>query len=282
MDHPITRKLIINADDFGLSPSVSQGILSGCATGIVTSTSVMINHMVYQGQSFPSEGDVFPGFGVHLNLTSGKPILPAEDVTTIVDEDGTFIKAEKFFQEIDKLNILQIEKEWRTQITAFLIKFGRPDHLDSHHHIHLHPLLFPLFLQIAGELRTPVRFPILLDMIPAITPEFNQSALGQHISLDMLKEDIGIMKFAGIRTPDYFCDNFITPNMDKPEIIKQIIHELPEGITEIMCHPGYMDDTARSLSNYPTREEELRSLQSEWLRPIFEEENIQLTRFTTI
>jgi len=238
--------------------------------------------MVYQGQSFPSEGDVFPGFGVHLNLTSGKPILPAEDVTTFVDKDGTFIKSDIFFQDIEKINILQVEKEWRTQITAFLIKFGRPDHLDSHHHIHLHPLLFPLFLQIAGELRTPIRFPILLDMVPAITPEFNQNGLGQNISLDMIKEDMEIMKFSGIRTPDYFCDNFITPNIEKPEILKQIFHDLPEGITEIMCHPGSMDETARSFSNYPTREEELRTLQSDLLRPILEEENIQLTRFTTI
>jgi len=282
MDHLITRKLIINADDYGLSPAVSKGILSACSDGVVTSTSVMINHMVYQAQSFPSELNIYPGFGMHLNLTSGKPILPPVDVSTIVNSNGEFFKARYFFKQIHKANILQIEKEWRTQITAFLIKFGRPDHLDSHHHVHLHPLLFPIFLQIAGELRCPVRFPILPDMIAEIRDNPSMFGIGSEISRKMLQEDLRILQFSGVRTADYFCDNFITPNIDHPETVRSILKQLPEGITEMMCHPGNLDDTARSLSNYKTRELELQTLKASWLRPMFEEENIQLTRFTSI
>lgn len=282
MDHSITRRLIINADDYGLSPAVSNGILTACSEGVVTSTSVMINHMVYQAQSFPAERNIYPGFGVHLNLTSGKPILPAVDVSTIVNANGEFFKARHFFRQIQKANVLQIEKEWRTQITAFLIKFGRPDHLDSHHHVHLHPLLFPVFLQIAGELRCPIRFPILPDMVREFRELPAYSGLGHDITQKMLVEDLQIMQYSGVRTPDYFCDNFITPNIDHPEIVRSILQQLPEGITEMMCHPGLLDDTARSLSNYKTREEELQTLQAAWIRPMLEEENILLARFTQI
>ena len=282
MENPTVRRLIVNADDFGLSPSVSHGIMDACGSGIVTSTSVMINHMVYQGQSFPADANRFPGFGVHLNLTSGKPILPPVDVSTVVNASGEFHRSNQFFKRISEMNVLQIEKEWRTQITAFLIKFGRPDHLDSHHHVHLHPKLLPIILQIAGELRCPVRFPISLNMIPEIAAHSELSGLSKDITTAMLREDQEILQYSGVRSADYFCDNFFTYYQDRPEMIRSILKQLPEGITEVMCHPGQMDDTARSLSKYKTREKELETLKQDWVRKILDDENILLSRFTSV
>ena len=157
------RQLIINADDFGLTPGVTEGILYGAKAGCVSSTTVMVNQFMHLKLSFDPTTAKQLGMGVHLNLTSGKPILPAEDLSTLVVRKVISVGKDFIYHHADVVNLVQVEKEWRAQVIGFLIKFGRPDHLDSHHHIHLLPQLFPIFLQIAGEMRIPIRFPIPMD-----------------------------------------------------------------------------------------------------------------------
>jgi chitin disaccharide deacetylase len=276
----IHRQLIINADDYGLTPGVSEGIIQGHLTGCITSTSVMINQFMHHRMEINTASLPNMGFGIHLNITTGKPILPPEDLTTLVNPDRKFIGVEHVFNQAESINLIQVEKEWRAQIIGFLIKFGRPDHIDSHHHVHLHPRFFPIVLQIAGEMRVPIRFPIQMDDLEGFPYDSSISGLSEDITREILRDDLTLLQPSGIRFPDYFCDDFITPNIDNPTKLLEYIHHLPEGVTEMMCHPGYLDDELFQLSSYTQiRVEELKALTAPQLRGLFEHEQVELINY---
>ena len=277
------RQLIINADDFGLTPGVTEGIIYCSQSGCVTSTSVMVNHLMHQRISVNSSTKDYLGMGVHLNLTSGKPILPPEDLNTMVKPDGEFIGVDYLFQHPDLVNIIQVEKEWRAQIIGFLVKFGRPDHLDSHHHIHLLPRFFQVFLQIAEEMRIPIRFPVLMNELEGFPSDSLLSGLSNDIAEEMLADDLALLERSSVRFPDYFVDDFITPNIDQPEKLNEFIQHLPEGVTEMICHPGYLDDLLFQVSSYTQiRVDELKAITAPQLAGLFAHEQIDLISFGKI
>ncbi len=277
------RKLIINADDFGLTHGVTEGIIHGAYNGCITSTSVMVNQLMHFRINPTLADPGKPGVGVHLNITTGKPVLPPEDLSTLVDSNGDFKGEEFIFDNMDSLNLIQIEKEWRAQIIGFLIKFGRPDHLNSHHHVHLHPRLFTVLVQIAGEMRIPIRFPILMDNLDGFPYDPSLSGLSNRITPEVLSQNLPLLERVGLRFPDYFCDDFITPNINNPEKLVEFIQHLPEGITEMMCHPGFLDDTLFQLSTYTQiRVDELKALTTPQLKNIFKQENIELVGYSRV
>jgi len=125
------RLLIINADDFGLSPGVSSGIVRAHLDGILTSTSYMVN--------FPWSEELAPllqqapdlGVGVHLNLTTGSPVLPPQQVPSLVDEAGRFSKSLPRIQFRIKPD--EALREWSAQVDKCSRLLGRlPTHLDTH------------------------------------------------------------------------------------------------------------------------------------------------------
>lgn len=275
--------MIINADDFGLTDGVNQAILDLNRKGRVTSTSVMVNHLMHQNLKVPDNLPELIGLGIHLNLTSGAPILPPEDISTLVGTDGCFSSVEAIFEKTSTYNLMQIEKEWRAQIISFVIKFGRPDHLDSHHHVHLLPRLFELFITLAGELQIPVRMPITPDLIPEVEDLGDFKGLGSRITSEMLAEDIKIIQYSGVRFPDYFLENFLPVLYEKPDLIKSTIKNLPVGTTELMCHPAYVDSALRQISHYvEERDLERKSLERKEFYKLLSGYGIDLVRFNKI
>lgn len=279
----ITRRLIINADDFGLTEGVNQAVVELARFGTLTDTSVLVNCAMHDQQSISPAKISNIGLGIHLNLTCGQPILPPEDLDTLVDGEGYFHKAEDFFRSLNQINLIQVEKEWRAQVVGFSIKFGRPDHLDSHHHIHLLPRLFPLFLQLASELQVPVRLPITWDLPSEVTRFGDFSGLGKHIDPEMVEHDSRLIQGTGIRFPDYFTENFLPFLENDPKLLKEVFHNLPFGVTELMCHPAYVDQSLQVVSSYvDEREAERKSLMNSTLKDIFRAEEIELIRFQNV
>lgn len=279
----MSRYLIINADDFGLTQGVTRGILDAAMGGVVTSTSVMINELVYEKYTFKKSDCSRLGIGLHLNLTQGRPILPAVDVTSLVSFDGYFMKPEKLFAHPERIHIGQVEKEWRAQIAAFRTVFGIPDHLDSHHHVHLYPALFNLFCHLALELKLPIRFPVQIENLPE-TEFFPYSfSDGNDLHESQWMEEHNLLEMVKLSYPDHFMDNFFYTYKEEPDTIQKIIDSIPEGINEMMCHPGYMDDRLSRVSTYTTRrEDELSCLKSSHIREILKRSGIELIRFSNI
>lgn len=225
--------LIVNADDFNLTEGVSRGILEAHRHGILTSTTAMVNLPGLTRSRDLARDAPHLGVGLHLNLTFGPPVLPPGRVPSLVEGDGRFAR--------DRVRLgaasdpSEIRAEWAAQAERFEAVFGRrPTHLDSHHHVHRHPRIFEVALNLAEGLGIPLR---------AFTPDMARRIRERHLpAVDQAVGDVG-------------ADAYWTP-----ERLLATVGALGEGVTELMCHPGYADG-ALSISSYGAqREVELRAL----------------------
>lgn len=215
----MTRRLIVNADDFGLSSGVNLGILAAHKEGIVTSTTLMVN--------MPGARDAFElaqatptlGVGIHFTLDAGKPV--ADCVDSLVGPDGQFMKllALKESARPDHL-----EREMYAQFEAFLASGLVPTHVDSHHHVCGHlPAAEEVMLAIAAEYRVPARH-----------FGFQRERFQRH----------------GVETADHFAPYFYGKESITVDHLLQIILGLEPGVTELMCHPAYLDHHVLKGSSY--------------------------------
>ena len=148
------KKLIVNADDFGLSEGVCLGILKAHRDGILTSTTCMMN--MENIEKYLEMTKAYPnlGLGVHLNITVGKPLTKV----SFIDEKGNF-KSRDTYKNREAI-VLQEElyQEWKAQIEKFVKITGhKPTHLDSHHHVHLLKSNRNVVLKLAHEYDLPIR-----------------------------------------------------------------------------------------------------------------------------
>ncbi len=147
----MVKKLIINADDFGISEAVSLGILKTYREGVVTSTTCMMNmpDIVFSLEEAKKYPDL--ALGVHLNLSVGHPLT---DGKSFVNEEGNFYK----YHGHPQYDLDEVYEEWKCQIERFIDLAGKhPTHLDSHHHIALEEDYFPVLMRLAHEYDVPVR-----------------------------------------------------------------------------------------------------------------------------
>jgi len=275
----VNRRLIVNADDYGRTPSVSRGICDAHLNGLVTTTTVMINlpgalEDVRRGM------DCAPtlAFGVHLNLTFGKPLTPPDRVPTLIDASGVFHGKDLIFSNPEMLDLAEVKIECKAQIERFLQTEMELDHLDSHHHLVLANIgIWNLLTELAVEYDCGVRTPFpndfreedLLELYPANMIDFSRT-----------QAKVQLEKFA-IPHPDYFYASFFGKYAVLDHLIK-LLEELPNGVSEMMCHPGYSDETLEQTSGYNRiREQELAALTDQSALSAIASENIELHTYRT-
>ena len=267
------KRLIINSDDYGRTPEISRGIREAHVRGVVTSTTCMMN--------IPTTADDITmalnespdlAMGVHLVLTMGRPILPREQVPTIVDENGNHLKYNAFIDNIPALNMDEVKAEWRAQIEEFIKAAGRkPTHLDSHHHSsYFSPDLFRGMLDLAKEYDCPIRYPLLPDNDDS--REFS----------DTTKHAPALLQEFNPRRPDVFFVNFYDETATRENLLN-IINSVGDGTSELMCHPGYVDaDFAKESVYNLQREKELKILTDPAIKDAIESQGIQLITFADL
>jgi len=265
------KRLIINSDDYGRTPEISRGIREAHLKGVVTSTTCMMNIPTTASDiAIALQETPKLGMGVHLVLTMGRPVLPQTEVSSITDEEGNFFKLDKFMEHVSALDADEVKAEWRAQIEAFIKAAGRkPTHLDSHHHSsYFKPELFRSMLEMAKEYDCAIRFPFTHD----IQSELEETH--RHIP-DLLRE-------FSPRKPDAFVVNFYDEGATDKELLN-IINNLPDGTSEIMCHPGYVDDIFVKESSYnKQRERELKILTDPSIQEATRSNGINLITFAEI
>jgi hypothetical protein len=233
------KRLIINADDYGRSPEISHGIRDAHLKGVVTSTTCMMNiPTTAEDVKIALRETPNLGMGVHLVLSSGKPISPQEKVASITDKQGNFYAYTPFLKNRQRMDINEVKLEWRAQIETFVKAAGRkPTHLDSHHHFSFcSPALFEAMLELAAEYGCAIRFP------------FSDNEIMDKLKDTYLQVPL-LMQKAPVRHPDVFVSDFYDDHATREELL-QIIYNLKDGTTEIMCHPGYVDDAFVKESIY--------------------------------
>jgi chitin disaccharide deacetylase len=210
--------IVINADDFGYSDGVCNSIIELFEANAISSTTVMAaaDGASLRLSEWPTQR-LLGRAGVHLQLTSGTPLAPAEQIPSLVDpSNGKFLDPRKG----GKPNPQEVELEWRYQIEATQRALGGPvTHLDSHHGMHRMPELFEVYLKLARELGVPIRGA--------------QGEIGQRMRRDHI---------AGSTTLVRDWTGTGLGATDLQEKVKQAIQANPEDVAiEVIVHPGYND-----------------------------------------
>jgi chitin disaccharide deacetylase len=276
----MTLRLIINADDYGRTPDISRGIRDAHLHGLVTSSTVMMN-MPPAAHEVKAAVEETPrlGLGVHLVLTTGKPLLPAAKIPGLTTPEGRFHKLDEFVSLAASLNLEEVKAEWRAQIEAFMAAAGKkPTHLDSHHHSsYFTPGLFQAMLELAREYDLPIRLPI------AHNTGKNIEGLPEELSPSLLEFAPKLLEECQPNSPDAFFASFYDNYATRGEFLR-ILGILPKnGIFEIMCHPGYVDEAFAKESSYAfQRQVELEILTDPAMRKEVERRGIQLISFAQL
>jgi predicted glycoside hydrolase/deacetylase ChbG (UPF0249 family) len=289
------KNLIVNADDLGWTEGVNQGIAEAHRKGLVTSTSLLAN-----GEAFASAMDVARanpelGVGVHLNLSDGTPSAPPEQVKGLVNGSGKLQGGpENLLLRIARrgLSLEEVEREWDAQIRKVRDAGIEPTHLDGHKHVQMLPGLFEVALKLAKK-----------HSIRAVRVSHEESKLRSALSsggdrntglvlkqgvqargLKLLARDAReIADRAGVATTDYFCGIAQTGVLTR-EGVEQLLSNLLDGTTELMCHPGYADEDLRRTATrlQESRQTELEILTDARVRKLVATKGIRLISYRLV
>lgn len=237
------KRLIVTADDFGLAVPVNEAVELGHLNGILTSASLMVTasaaaDAVERARRLPRLG-----VGLHLVLVDGRPALAPERIPDLVGADGRFssdpirLGVRIFFSSSAQS---QAEAEIRAQLTAFRATGLRLDHVDGHHHFHLHPTVQAILVRLAREFGiTAIRVPHepssvrhdlsagqrLRDWLAAFPMRRRAPAMKRRLAQ------------AGIRFNDTILGLADSGRLDAARM-RVLLAALPDGTTELYLHPA--------------------------------------------
>jgi hopanoid biosynthesis associated protein HpnK len=265
------QRVIINADDFGLSPGVNRGILAAFRHGILTSTTMLVNLPSYDDAVELARQNPDLPIGIHLSLLWGPPVSAPSTVPSLVERDGHFprsltVLARRYF--LGRLDPAHVRTEFRAQVERFRRAGLNPTHVDSHKHVHCLPGVLEALADVVAEqgIRC-VRFPFEegltrrnADGDHAPTPSTKARAKSQVVGF-LSRNGRKTLEQRGLLTTDHFVGIEHQDHLNS-ETLQYILSHVRDGVTELMCHPGYDDDLAREYSSTPPhRDRELAALQ---------------------
>jgi len=279
------RKLIVNADDFGRSPGVSRGILEAHRTGIVTSTSVMINQPGIEEQLAQALAHPNLGVGLHLVFSAWRPVLPPQAVPSLVTPSGQFLGQHTLWARAEQIRVDQLRAELTAQVDQFAALAGRlPDHLDCHHFVHLYPPFFQVYADLAASFRLPLRvpFPPETEFVTALkTLPFLEGFPRDRVR-GMIVTNTALLRARDLAYPDRFIATFFGREALTLDHLLHILQDLPRGISELMCHPGRPDPDLASSTYRAEREIELALLGHPAVRQAVDDLQIELVTFAAL
>ena len=276
------KKLIINADDYGRSPGVSRGILQAHREGIVTSTTVMINQPDVEAQLVEALACPGLGIGLHLVFSAWRPVLSPEAIPSLVDSNGYFLSQHDLWARAEEISPAQVGAEFHAQMEQFIRLADRlPDHVDCHHFVHLYPPFFQVYADLAAEFRLPLRvpFPPEADFGRAIATLPYLEGFPIDLVRGMVVTNSALLEARQLPHPDHFVSTFFGTEALTLDYLLHLLHTLPEGTSELMCHPGYSDAALAGSSYRREREIELELLTDPATRACARECNIELVTF---
>jgi len=284
------RRLIVNADDLGMSRGTTDGILQAHENGIVTSASLMVNqpasdYAVEQLRYVPKLR-----VGVHVNLCRGTPLLAAKEVSTLVTKEGRFYPYNEMRWRLWHWAVSprEIEAECRAQIRWMKERGLSPTHADSHDHLHLVPLAVRPFCRAllaegirrtrAPRVRCWPRDGYLAGAFAG--PIYRRLALTAYVEL------LQSTAFRGLTLPD--CVVNYHPRyrrcLDSLGAGWQLLLEnLPTGTYELTCHPGFFEEGFSETDKLQKRRElEVRILTDPVVRNAIERNGIRLINYAQL
>lgn len=265
----MARALVVNGDDFGLTPGINAGILEAHLRGILTSASVFANAAATSEAIQIAARTPSLGIGCHLVLVDGEPVLPLDQLPTLAPDGrfrptwGSLIQAAL----TGRIDLGEIERELAAQIDRIRSAGITLTHLDAHKHVHAYPPVFAIVARLArrfgiGTVRIPFE-PSPLSLIA--THVRHQAARRQAI------ENLALAPWAarnrrllareGLPAAPRFLGRAMT-GLFTPARLQALLRAVPNGTSELMTHPGYPD---AALMHVRTRLRQERATEVELL-----------------
>jgi predicted glycoside hydrolase/deacetylase ChbG (UPF0249 family) len=194
------------------------------------------------------------GVGCHLTLVDGQPTLPPTQVPTLIEGDGRFRRSWKPFIVsclLGRVSLLEVERELTAQIDRLRSAGLTLTHLDAHKHVHAYPPIFAIVTRLAERFRIPVvRVPFeRWSNVSSNGPQrrtVRRQALLNAAMLPWARRDYRNAARAGIRTPHFIGRSHT--GVLSAHALTAMLRGLPPGVTELMVHPGYVDQTLERLN----------------------------------
>jgi hopanoid biosynthesis associated protein HpnK len=280
------KSLIVTADDFGLSAEVNDAVEIAHRDGILTAASLMV--------AAPAAADAVARarrlprlrVGLHLVLVNGRPILPASQVPDLVGPDGAFLNdmARAGLRFLLRSGArAQLAAEIRAQFEAFRATGLPLDHVNAHRHMHLHPTVAGLVIAIGREfgaraVRIPAEPPAVLAQAEgAPRPKFREI-----VAAIWARRLARRVRQAGLAANDAVFGIAWSGAMTEARLLA-LLPRLPEGVSEIYCHPATAETPALAAEapGY-LRAEELAALVSPAVARRVAEERLRLVAFSDL
>ena len=279
------RRLIVNADDFGLTSGVNRGIIEAHTHGIVTSSTLMACGPKFQEAVDMASQNPQLSVGCHVLLADASPVLELARVSTLaIGNSGT----PKFRESLvsfaclaiaRRLNESEIEAEITAQIRKLQAAGIQVSHLDSHKHTHMFPAVFRPMLSAAKKCGVrAVRNPFEPLLFAGTRNWKRRFQLGILRSFRSSFRDA--LNASGLITPNG-CVGIVATGGLTLQTFRQLIENLPEGTWEFVTHPGYNDaelDRVKTRLRH-SRENELAILTSPEVKELLQREQIELISY---
>jgi predicted glycoside hydrolase/deacetylase ChbG (UPF0249 family) len=265
------KRLVTNGDDFGFTPDVNRGIVAAHRNGILTATTLMANGDAFDDAVRWARQTPSLDIGCHLVLIQGRSLLPPyKSLPASAPELLVALAARR----------IRVYEELEAQIRKIVAAGVRPTHLDSHKHTHLLPPVLSAVSRLSQKFGIPwVRrpFDVPLTAVNGGVPWLRRATSG---SLQVLRRRFQReLARHDCRTTDYFAGFQITGHLRTPELVR-LIRELPDGVTEFMCHPGYSGDLRHAPTRLKeSREKELQALLAPETRQALSDAGVQLVNY---
>lgn len=277
------KQLIVNADDFGLHSAVNHGIIEGFQKGCLRSASFIAAGRAAEEAASLARDNLELGVGLHLTLVAERSVLPPEKIPSLLGNDERLLPDHMAFIRRYIIGGIRME-ELRAECEAQILrarKLGiRLTHIDSHQHLHVLPGVNSLVLALAKEygfskMRLPAEPFLFTGNYPA--------SIGRYVAkcglTSCARMAQSAIRRANILTPNSFFGMLAGGHMFKPYFLS-ILRSIPDGVSEIMVHPGKDNRILDDIYHWGYHwEEELDSITSAEAAEIIRERQIRLISY---
>jgi hopanoid biosynthesis associated protein HpnK len=286
------RRLIVNADDFGLTAGVNRAILEAHTDGVVSSATLMANGSAFENAVALAVPARKLSVGCHVVLVDGMPVAEPASVATLLAGNHAPSTASRFYSKISGFAARAILRRFdRDQLVSEIVAQIRKiqaagiqvTHLDTHKHTHIFPTILSSLVRAARTCGIPaIRNPVVpvaalrarqMATRPGLWKRYGQVRV-LHSFAPLFRQK---MNRAGLATPDGVIGVVETGSFDR-SLLRRMLSNLPSGTYELVTHPGYNDADLGEIATRlrASREVERRLLVSEELRAFLREEGIEV------
>ncbi len=286
------RQLIVNGDDFGLTPGVNSAISECARDGVLRSATLMANGPAFDDAVRKAKDTDRLGVGIHFTLTGLKPLSEPGRLPVLAAGNGRLPSSLSAL-----IDIALVRKEARGEIRRELFAQAEkvfdsgivPTHFDSHKHVHILPVVVDVLIEIAERysvkwIRKPFEDPRSIRFFADVEEGSRGGFLKQYLRALCSRPAHCLFRSriakSGLRTPDYFHGLSSTGVLSE-RVMARLAESVKPGINELMVHPGYLDAELRAMNSRLSlsREREREILVSEDTKSLMENRAIQLIHY---